>query len=107
MQHILTLISKVFYCAFFFFFDIPSVDVALDTLDLVTDGIIAARYFLPLDTICQLTAATLGLLALRVLVTLLSSRVGKMFLEFIVGQFTGYGNMIMAAIHAIFGGGEK
>lgn len=91
--------------------DIPSVKVSLQSLDLVTDCIIAVRYFLPLDTICQLTAATLTLLGFRALIALLSSKTGRALITLLVKQFSGLGSVvfsiaqILASVFGISSGG--
>ncbi len=66
--------------------EVPSVTVALDTFDLVTEAAVACRYFLPLDTIAVLTSATVGLFAFKIVVSFMRSEFGQMIIGIVLDK---------------------
>ena len=78
--------------------EVPSITVALDTLDLVTEAAVACRYFLPLDTIAMLTSATVGLFAFKIVVSFLRSEFGQKVIGIIVDKLVDLAGVLLKFI---------
>ena len=89
LEKIWSVILKFVYNLVSFLPEVPSPAVALDTLDLVTEAGVACRYFLPTDTIAELTIATLGVYGLKVIVAILRSEFAQSLLKAALTKLTG------------------
>lgn len=78
--------------------EVPSITVALDTLDLVTEAAVACRYFLPLDTIAQLSAATVTLLAFKIVVSFMRSEFGQMIVGKVLDKLKDLAGILLKFI---------
>lgn len=78
--------------------EIPSITVSLDTLDLVTQAAVACKYFLPLDTIALLCAATVKLFAFKIVVSFLRSEFGQKVLGIIIDKLTDFIGVVLKFI---------
>lgn len=91
-----------FVCKIFSGFPvIPSVVVALDTLDLVTEAVIACNYFLPMDTIAFILSSSIIWYALKIVIIFMKSDLGHSLAKLVVGKLNSLAGIFFDLISKI------